>query len=631
MKKKNLVIIAVAVVVVISVVLLAVNSNSTGSDLSGSTTSLSGSQNESSNNGVNVSDSTISSSENQNENSDNSVDVSDSTTSSSENQDDDSSNDEDIIDEPTVWDGNIADNFAGGVGSQASPYLIRTGAQLAFLANSINGNDNNNLYNKHYKLAKNIDLGGLEWDPIGCYYNSNGAGVATRTFQGVFDGNGYTIENFKITLPKLSYYQYFGLFGYVTNGSIKNLKVENSEINLSINKDVFVGSIIGYSKNENIDNCSASGKISVDENDVYLGGVIGYSEKATINNNSFDGSLSAETSRDKENFIGGLVGYCNGSLKDCSTEIEIKAITDYGVCRSGGLIGSGSGDSVINCSAKGSLQAKGYSTNGMIGGLMGFGGFSIEECSFEGNISCSGQKYLDIGGFAGYVNGKVIKSYTNATVESSATSLTVGGFVGTLIGRISSCFSNSKISGRGGPVYAGGFVGELSTNTINEDVVENSYSLGEMDITATAREPLWVGGFAGRAFAKIANCYTQSDIKVTHFASGNVRVGGLCGAMNNYNVENCIAAGDMEVNYNYNAYIGVICGSDGGKINSFGCYNQKIYLNETDYSSEVNTEYCELRQLNSKSFYTETLGWSDTIWDFRNLDFTNGKMPTIIA
>ena len=42
-----------------------------------------------------------------------------------------------------------------------------------------------------------------------------------------------------------------------------------------------------------------------------------------------------------------------------------------------------------------------------------------------------------------------------------------------------------------------------------------------------------------------------------------------------------------------------------------------------------NGEACTVEQLNSKEFYTETLGWSEDVWDFSELDFENGKTPVL--
>ena len=74
-----------------------------------------------------------------------------------------------------------------------------------------------------------------------------------------------------------------------------------------------------------------------------------------------------------------------------------------------------------------------------------------------------------------------------------------------------------------------------------------------------------------------------------------------------------------------------------------------IYCEEVDYKSfyrdvfpvgsfeekgvyedgKYNGITCTIDQLNSKSFYTETLGWSEDIWDFSELDVENGKYPKL--
>ena len=38
---------------------------------------------------------------------------------------------------------------------------------------------------------------------------------------------------------------------------------------------------------------------------------------------------------------------------------------------------------------------------------------------------------------------------------------------------------------------------------------------------------------------------------------------------------------------------------------------------------------CTASQLNSKAFYTETLGWSEDVWDFSMLDVENGQYPVL--
>ena len=45
---------------------------------------------------------------------------------------------------------------------------------------------------------------------------------------------------------------------------------------------------------------------------------------------------------------------------------------------------------------------------------------------------------------------------------------------------------------------------------------------------------------------------------------------------------------------------------------------------ESQYANHM-----EISQLNLKAFYTDTLGWDEDIWNFEDLDFENGKTPTL--
>ena len=114
-----------------------------------------------------------------------------------------------------IWDGSVATGFDGGSGTENDPYRISTGAQLAFLAQEINSGNKNKYGDKYFILTNSIDLNGLEWDPIGCYYYGSSSKSTSRAFCGTFDGNGYEIFNFIIKAPKGTAYKLFGVFGYV--------------------------------------------------------------------------------------------------------------------------------------------------------------------------------------------------------------------------------------------------------------------------------------------------------------------------------------------------------------------------------------------------------------------------------
>ena len=94
-----------------------------------------------------------------------------------------------------------------------------------------------NFSGKTVKLAANIDLAGVDWKPVG----QTGA----TQFQGVFDGQGYTISNMTVNNPSQSTNVSSGFFGWLENTSgvvVKNVKFDNANVTGSH----YVGVVAGY-------------------------------------------------------------------------------------------------------------------------------------------------------------------------------------------------------------------------------------------------------------------------------------------------------------------------------------------------------------------------------------------------
>ena len=171
-------------------------------------------------------------------------------------------------------------------------YYIATAAGLKWFADNVNTmefyvNAAANIFdNKTVYLAKDIDLAGAEWTPIGDY-------AFSRTiFRGVFDGQGHTISNFKITqasshTDKAGENPY-GLFGNVT-GTIKNLNVKGAIISIP-NSYRFAAVLVGRLKEGAlIDNCHIyNSEVSI--NHWQVGGIAGQVNDADIKNSSINNS-----------------------------------------------------------------------------------------------------------------------------------------------------------------------------------------------------------------------------------------------------------------------------------------------------------------------------------------------------
>ena len=127
--------------------------------------------------------------------------------------------------------------------------------------------------NKIFVLQNDIDLGGTEWSPLG--YNpdfsiGDSEALLKTAFKGIFDGNGCTIRNFRMTDNSCAY---TGFFGAVAGGTVKNLNIEDASLNYiySVKNGIygtghypFANSLlVGFSNYATITNCSVSGSMSI--------------------------------------------------------------------------------------------------------------------------------------------------------------------------------------------------------------------------------------------------------------------------------------------------------------------------------------------------------------------------------
>ena len=180
---------------------------------------------------------------------------------------------------------------------EGNVYTIYTVNGLKWLAQEVNQYSNYEypFKDKTVKLNNDIDLGGIEWTPIGDYRFS------ANRFCGTFDGQGYTISNFKITKKtdkddsnKSSY----GFFGNM-EGTVKNLTISNA----TVSSYAYCGALIGRINNGTVENCHVINS-NVSCSYWQAGGMIGQANDAvtvkdcTISNSTVTGASA----------IGGLIG-----------------------------------------------------------------------------------------------------------------------------------------------------------------------------------------------------------------------------------------------------------------------------------------------------------------------------------
>jgi hypothetical protein len=286
------------------------------------------------------------------------------------------------------------ESFAGGSGTVASPYLIATPKQLAYMADKVN-NSNAKSGNLHYKLSANIDLSARYWTPIG---------AGDGPFSGVFDGGGYTITGLTSGLTSDGAFKdYQGLFGYVEpGGKIKNVGLAGADIK---GKD-YVGGIAGISSGD-ITNCYVKGSVSGTGNNI--GGIAGWIDSGDITDCYVKGSVSGTGTG---NNIGGIAGkVLDGSVKNCYVDVSV-----IGSQEVGGVTGWLSSGDVTNCVVLTSVSGQ-YNVGLVVG--------SIDNATLSNNYSSADK---DPGPISVDVNGADGGSVDTANLETQSWWTGTGAF-----------------------------------------------------------------------------------------------------------------------------------------------------------------------------------------------------------
>ena len=260
-----------------------------------------------------------------------------------------------------------ASPFEGAGTSESAPYLIKTAADLAKLAELTNAGISPYAdAGRYYKLVNNLDLsdygagydGGKGWIPIG---------TDTKPFNGVLNGGDHQITG--LYIKRSAHNQ--GLFGCINVGSVKNLGVANVNISGIFSGGGLAGLIYGTVENcyvsgsvsgvshiggmagwifGTMQSCYVSGNVSATNPGAPVGGVASVvREGGTMQNCYSTGSVSG-SSVEYYNYIGGVVGIVlTGTVQNCYSTGSVRSTknADY----IGGVIGTLLEGTVQNCAA----------------------------------------------------------------------------------------------------------------------------------------------------------------------------------------------------------------------------------------------------------------------------------------
>lgn len=269
-------------------------------------------------------------------------------------------------------------------------YPIASREDLELFAEAVNGG----AYNINGKVTADFSCNHTKQD---CWMTP--IGTETHPWTGTFDGRGHTISGFNIYSVdnELLNWKYVGLFGYIQNATIKNLRIEGTEESYfnypssgsaTSTQNNAYGILCGCFNASTIQDCSVSMPIFTNVSG-HVGMLVGKNEGTTPSH--IERCYTAGTWRIRRNGIyGGIIGYgYNCTISDC-----------YSVCKLG-------------------LQRN---FNARIGGILGYinnangsRSLSLSNCHFYGNVSddraSQGQStssQITVGALAGQFGGSAV-------------------------------------------------------------------------------------------------------------------------------------------------------------------------------------------------------------------------------
>ena len=188
-----------------------------------------------------------------------------------------------------AWDGTAAENFAGGTGTEADPYLIENGGQLYKMVKEYS---NHNIETKpttqtYFSITKDIDLNNKQWYVTGITNYMDNANYKLVGFCGIVYGNGHVIKNLYSNKSSAT----VGLIPVATQGAeIHDLHLDGGNLPKAAWNTYTIGAFIGLARGASnskpiiIEGCSTKNFTitSRDASSAFVGYT--YSQSITIRN-----------------------------------------------------------------------------------------------------------------------------------------------------------------------------------------------------------------------------------------------------------------------------------------------------------------------------------------------------------
>ena len=224
-------------------------------------------------------------------------------------------------------------------------------------------------------------------------------------------------------------------------------------------------------------------------------------------------------------YVGGIVGYNEGSIRNCGNEASVTcqydADGDWNPY-TGGIAGYNYNGNINGCYNKGQINSEKYS----IGGIAGKSdGGKIKNCYNNAMIVTT--RGGEAGGICGRIDNTILYNLYN-TGNISTGNVGVAGIRGLMIGNsIKNAYNTGKIESKGN---TGGVVGGIKNG-----VLESSYNKAEIISNETAAGIVGQSQSGEIGRVKIIKCYFYGNVKTP----GTYR-GTIIGQINFQNLtQNC--------------------------------------------------------------------------------------------
>lgn len=441
-------------------------------------------------------------------------------------------------------------NLFSGEGTENSPWIIKTAAELQALSKSMESG-NVSYANRYFALGADLDMTGVsDFAPI----------AANGKFEAKFNGRGHVIDHLAIasaTAPS-------ALFGNVgTFGEISNLTIgaastisgkgstaafvstlEGKLVNCVNRATVtstgaIIGGLAGTVKGlAHLENLTNEADITTDQ--AQSGGIVGaVTSKSVTARNLVNRGVINNT---KGTYVGGIIGKVTG--------VTINVATNYGKVSGiasdvAGIVGYANDATVMDsCVNYGDISGKTE-----VAGLIAYSkGLTLTSSLNAGNITAT---YQTAGGLIGSGDQPEVTGcanfgdVTNSNASLSSSSAGAGGITGKGDPKLTDCCNFGNISAKDNVGSIAGMYG----SSYRTYTITNFYNVGK--VTATGTSPKGLNIFVGKpSKPQYVNCkfdkqavpeFTDANGATTREMLANSFGSGFTDSENGYPMPNGIA------------------------------------------------------------------------------------------